>query len=407
MNEEETKEIKDINQIPQPEMVVEQTPTVAPETQEEDTPVIVEPVEEPVLEPIPEEKEQKPNSNKKKLIIILIVVAVVLILAGVIILFTTKKEKKEESNTVQTRKVSNFEKVVTKSLKSGDLVKEINKGLEKNGIHTEKVSIISMDIDSDNDQELIVYAEEGTQKAIIQLELEEEVTYEDSYPLTAIDSLGYAYSSEKRKNLWFAESDGNYTIISTTKIIIQEETFLENYLVLTKTYENDVILKRAIEYHMDKNLDVKELEKTKIEKKDFEEDNQITTSELSKKFEEYLEKKQEEDKKKKEEEERLAKEEELKQKLSGTLQLGSHSFQYGTYNVYDANGNFDGQLILYKDLTCEHKGSSCTYTVGTIKDEEGKEYPGISLNSGQKYIVSNQTGELTDLTKTISIRYAG
>ena len=50
------------------------------------------------------------------------------------------------------------------SLKDGSFDKEIKKGLTENEINADSVCILNMDIDSDLEQELVVYAEEGKVK---------------------------------------------------------------------------------------------------------------------------------------------------------------------------------------------------------------------------------------------------
>ena len=387
---EDTKEIKDLKELePTREEEVEVAETQPVEVEEEKS---------------TEKKEKKPV-NKKVIFIIVGVVAAILLIAILVILFLPKE--KEEKEKKQDPKVSNFVKVVTESLESGELVKEINKGLQENSISADKVLIMSMDFDSDKDQELMVYAEDGDKKYLLQLEIDENVTYDDSYPMTSKDSIGYVYSGEKDSNFWYTEYEKNYTIVSSTKKIIKEDDFLENYFVLTQTYKEKAIFQNAVEYNMDKNLDVEKLEEKAFSNKDLLADNDIEEKDIKDAYKDYLKKKEEEDKKKKEEEEAKAAEEELQKKLSGTLQLGNAHYKFGTYNIYDAKGNPDGKLILYSDMTCEHKGLSCTYTVGSARDSEEKEVPGISLSTGQIYIVSKTEGELTDETETFSIRYAG
>ena len=360
-----------------------------------------------------EVKEEAPTKEKKpmnlKLILICAGAALLVIVMIVVVLFVlpNKKEESKTQQKVQDKTTeSAFVRVVKESIESGEFIKEINKGLEINGLSAESVSLLSLDIDSDNEQEIIVYVEDAVKKYILQLEVDERVFYEDSFQVDSKDSLGFAYSAEKNLNYWYTEFEKNFTIIASAKKVIKEEDFLKNLFPLTKTYDEKPILTTAIEYKMDKNLDVSRLEFRSISNKGLLDNNQMKSEDIRAAYDKYLKAKEEEEAKKKEEEEQKAKEEEEAKKLAGSLQLGTSSYKYGTYNVYAKDGSIDGTLVIYGDLTCVHKGIECSYTVGEVRGEKDAVVTGITLSTGQIYIPSSVAGELTDREGSVSIRFA-
>lgn len=350
--------------------------------------------------------DKKPRN--KKIIIIVVIVVLLLAIAGGVAFFVLNKPKKKQSSVVQEKVISNdsqFVKAIKSSLKNESFDKEIKKGLVENNINSETVFLLNLDIDSDNEQEILVFAEENEKKVILQLEVDEEVLYDDSYPVDAKDSLGYVYSPEKTETFWYTEHTKNYTIIGSTKKIIKEEDFVANYYALTKTYQNQPVIAGAIEYKFDKKLDASQLEKKAITNEDLLVDNKIEKDNIKEMYDKYLKEKEEAEKKKKEEEEAKAKQEEETRKLSGSLKIGDSSYRFGTYNVYTSDGSLDGTLILYGDLTCVHKGITCTYTVGEVRGANDTLVPGISLSTGQIYVTSTKEGTLTNAEETVSIEY--
>ena len=264
-----------------------------------------------------------------------------------------------------------------------------------------------MDLDSDGDQGIVVYAEGSNTKAIIQLEVDGEVTYDDSFPVDTKDSIGYAYSNEKDETYWYTEFAKNYTIISSAKKIIKEEDFLQSYFSLTKTYKEKPVLNHCVDYKMDKELDVKQLEKDAITKEKLLKDNDIKEEEIKDAYKKYLTEKEEQEKKEKEEAEKKAKEEEERKKLSGTLLLGTKTYKYGIYTVYNSEGEEETKMALYSDLSCSYGGNTCDYTIGEVRGQDDELAPGISLSTGQMFVITEEDGVLLEPSKQLHAKYTG
>ncbi|MBR3210515.1 MAG: hypothetical protein IKF71_01075 [Bacilli bacterium] len=389
MEEEEiTKEIKNINEI-------ELEPI---QEEEEEKTASTEP-------PVEEEKKNPPKNKKKIWMIVGIVGGILFLIILLLILFLPRNKKNDSSNQVSKSKDSKFVSVLKESLKSGEFDKAIQEGLRENGVEVDSVCILRMDLDSDGDYGLVVYVD-GNKKILLQLDTEITVSYEDSFPLDAKDSLGYAYSSEKDENYWYTESEKNYTIISSAKKIIKEEDFLNTYFSLTKTYKEKPILNHCIAYKFDKQLDAKTIEKNTIKVKDLLKDNNIKQEEIKEAYHKYLTEKTEKEQKEKEEAEKQAQEEELQKKTSGTFTLGNRSFKYGAYKILTAEQEEEGIMNLYADGTCTYKDASCKYQLGEVRNEEDELVPGITLNNGKTFIASPE-GELLEPKEKISARYNG
>ena len=392
MDEEEiTKEIKNINELettPVQEDVVEEKEVVEEASVEQQEPV-----------------EEKPKDKKKLWIIIGIVVAVLLLIIILLIVLIPKNKKTDESKKKSND--SRFVASIKSSIESGEFDKAIKKGLSANDIKADSVCILRMDLDSDGDAGLVVYAEDSTNKAIIQLEVDESVSYDDSFPVDAKDSIGYVYSSEKRESYWYTEYTKSYTIISTAKKIIKEEDFLNDYFALTKTYQEKPILDHCMEYKFDQELDAKEIEKNAITVKKLLEDNNIKEDEISDAYKKYLTEKEEKEKKEKEEAEQKAKEEEQAKKLSGTFRLGDRSYNYGTYQLYTVDNAEDGKMLLYSDGTCSYKEKACTFQIEDIRGSQDELVPGISLSNGKSFMASEDNGVLIEPAESFLARYTG
>jgi len=414
MGDEITKEIKNISELEEKEIVEEQSDSIeenttleddinevsTSETVNEETEGQEEKPEEPVII-----KEEKPN--KKKIIFIVSGIIIGLIILIILVLVLTHKGDKKEKNTTKKNNDSPFVTTIKDSLKDGSFDKEIKNGLTTNEINADTVCILNMDIDSDLEQEVVVYAEEGTKKAILQLEVYEGVSLEDSFPVDTKDSIGYAYSSERKENYWYTLSNKNYTIISSAKKIIKEEDFLNNYFALTSTYKQKPILNNCVDYKLDGKLDAKKLEKSAIKNEDVLKDNNIKEDEIADAYTKYIKEKTEKEAKEKEEAEKKAKEEAERKKLEGTLKLGNYNYKYGTYNLNTADGESDGVMVLYSDLTCEFKGVACTFTVGEVRGENDELVPGINLSGGQTFITTTDEGVMVNPDNATLAKYAG
>ncbi len=292
MDEEKTKELKKISDI---------EITQEPQLKEE--------INNHPNDQSEAKKEESPK-NKKKIWLIIGICSIVLVLIVIIIILIQNGKKDEPNLQTSNNKDSKFVSFLKESIKSGELDKAIKEGLNDNNIDANSVCILSMDLDSDGQEGLVVYVD-ADKKMILQLDTEAMISYEDSFPIDAKDSLGYVYSKEKDENYWYTEFEKNYTIISSSKKIIKEEDFLNNYFALTKTYKQKPILNHCIEYRFDKELNAQKIEKNTIKTKDLLKDNNIKQEEVKEAYNKYITEKKEQEQKAKEEAEQKAKEEQL------------------------------------------------------------------------------------------------
>lgn len=313
-----------------------------------------------------DKEKTKKKSNKKKIIIISVLSVILIILIAVaVFLFLNKNNKKDEP------KRSAYYKTIEKELDNKTLGEKFDKALAKNDIDAGSVKIISIDIDSDNKQDLVAYAEDSSKKYILNFNVSSSVTYEDSYQVTSSSSIGYAYSKEDKNTYYYTEYNDQYTVISDTKKIMSKEDFEENYYVVTTKYDNSNILDDAIDYDLDDDLDIEELENNKITKKSLLKSNNLTTSTVEDKAIKYFTDKQKEQEqlaKEKEEQEKEAAEE---RKKNAGFTLGEYVMKYGKYV-----GTLDDMketITLNYDSTATFESSNgttytCTWTVGTATD---------------------------------------
>lgn len=390
MDEEITKEIKTINEIP----------TTPEETYVE----ILDDVEEK------QEEQAEPNkrqNHKKKIWMIGGIGTGVLLLIILAIVLIPKNGTQSTQLKVVDSTDSKFASVMKKALKSGDFDRVLKEGLNENEIETDSVCLLRMDLDSDGDQGLVAYAEESDKKILIQIEVDGNIYYDDSYPLDTKDSLGYAYSSEKEENYWYTEHEKNYTIISSAKKIIKEEDFLSSFFPLTKTYQQKPVLSNCMEYHFDKKLDVEKLEKNVLTENLLLKDNNMKKEDIKEAYKKYLEEKEEEEKKKQEEEEQKKQEEEEQRKITGTLKIGEKNYKYGAYKLYTQEGSEDGTMYLYSDGTCVYKDVDCKYQIGEVRNETDELVPGITLNNGKSFINSTEEATLIEPKELIQAKQEG
>lgn len=325
--------------------------------------------------------KNKKKSNKKKIIIISVLSIILIILIAVaVFLLLNKNNKKDEP------KRSEYYKTIAKELDNKTLGDKFDKALAKNDIDAGSVKVISIDIDSDNKQDLVAYAEDSNKKYILNFDVSSSVTYEDSYQVTSSSSIGYAYSKEDKNTYYYTEYNNQYTVISDTKKIMSKEEFEENYYVVTTKYDNSNILDDAIDYDLDDDLDIEELENNKITKKSLLKSNNLTTSTVEDKAIKYFTDKQKEQEKlakEKEEQEKLEAEE---RKKNAGFTLGEYTMKYGKY--VGTLSDMKETITLNYDLTATYESSdgktyTCTWTVGTATDGQDAltavEAPAVNL----------------------------
>lgn len=350
-----------------------------------------------------DKNKDKKKSNKKKIIIISVLSLILIILIVVaVFLFLNKNNKKDEPNR------SEYYKAIEKELDNKTLGKKFDKALEKNNIDTASVKVISIDIDSDNKQDLVAYAEDSSKKYILNFDVSSNVTYEDSYQVTSSSSFGYAYSKEDKTTYYYTEYNGQYTVISDTKKIMSKEEFEENYYIVTNKYDNSDILSDSIDYDLDDDLDIEELENNKITKKGLLESNDLTTSSVEEKASKYFTDKQEEKERLAKEQEEKEKQEAEERKKNAGFTVGNYTLKYGKYV-----GTLDDMketIVLNYDRTATYDDSNgraftCTWSVGTAWDgqdaDSAVEAPAVNITcngaSVSLFAMSNKTLRDTDL----------
>ena len=417
--EEDTKRLDTIDDLKDEEIIEEDseiTEEIIEEVEEEEEPKIKEEIIEEVEEeeePKIIKKDVKPKSKKKTIIIISIAISILIICLIITILLLNKN--KDPDIISKDPFINN----INKNLKNGTLSREVKKALKENSLDTNKVYLISLDIDSDKEQELIAYASDEENNYLLNFDVDEDISYEESYELDSKESLIYSYSINDNKAYWVTINKDNYAIISDTVKIINKEDYTNNYYDITNKYNNDYILDNTIKYYLGKQLDLEDLEDNQFTNKELLKDNSISLDKIKEKAIKYKEEinnkeKEELEKQKMEQEEKVKKkmEEDAKKNTSSNLKVGSYTYNFGTYNIVNTDGTIAGTLELNSDYSCVHLGNYCTYTIDeNIDVTEDPEQPasiaGIVLSDGQKYIVSKYTNQFTDLSGLIIVKYKG
>lgn len=307
--------------------------------------------------------EKKKLSKKKIVIISIIVVLVIAILiTSILIIFKKDKKKPKEKDT--------FGDIVSKRAKDGSLNKRIETGLLKYEIEPEYVKLMGIDIDSDNDKELVVYAEDEKNKIFIQLDVDmkdKSIDYQETYPANSFDSLKYVYSIKDDENYWSIEYGDDRTIISDKDTLVTSENFDNDYYVITNEYNEGVIFENATFYYLkEKEVSANELNEASFTNKELLKDNGITQKEVKESAEKYQKErkeKQEEEKKKEEEEKKQEEEKKKQEQTNNTFTVEGKILKYGKYTavekiVYD-------NLIINRDKTAVLDGKGCSWSKTT------------------------------------------
>lgn len=296
--EEKTKELKRIEDLE--EKHEDDIPTKKLETVSEEEILneeVVEEETEPVLEeqkveettPPVEKKEKKKISKKKLFIIIGISIAVLIIL--IVVLLLLLKPKKEEKTKVERIKYTEYGETIYKSLEKGDLDKIIKENLEKNKIKASTVTLLNIDIDSDKRQDLVVFASENNNKILLNLNVKDEVSYENSYKLDSKEGIGYLYSISDDNFYWYVENGIRIKPLDNHSNYIEIEDVKNkySYYLITKEYKNENIIEYGLKYNFDKKLDIEELEEKAITISDMQKDIKISKEDAKKKLENDIE----------------------------------------------------------------------------------------------------------------------
>ena len=332
-------------------------------------------------EPPEKSKKDKVKNNKKKSkkpLIISIVVIFIIILIIVVLLFLNNNK------SIDNR--SKYYKAIENSLDSGKLSDTFDYVLKKLKVDATHAKLLAIDIDSDKSLDLVAYIENKNQNYILNFEVDDGVYYEENYEISEIKNFGYAYSYIDNNLYWFTINNHEYTVISNGKKIMSKEEFEENYYIVTIKYDNSNILDDAIDYDLDDDLDIEELEKNKITKKSLLKSNNLTTSTVEDKAIKYFTDKQKEQEKlakEKEEQEKLEAEE---RKKNAGFTLGEYTMKYGKY--VGILSDMKETITLNYDLTATYESSdgktyTCTWTVGTATDGQDAltavEAPAVNL----------------------------
>ena len=275
--EEKTKELKKIDEIEDTLEEQEHTKKINIVSEEE---ILKDEIseekeenkqlEEPIIEHNIDDKPIKENkkTSKKKLLIIIGIIFIIIIILLVIIILLNKNPKQE----IKKEKVdySDYGNTIYKSLEKGKLDSIINEELKKNKIKTNTVTLLNIDIDSDNRQDLVVFASENNNKILLNLNVKDEVSYEKSYRLDSRNSIGYLFSRKDEKFYWYVNYNNKIFPIDghSNYIKIDSEENMFQYDLITQKYKNEIIMDYGLKYNFDKKLDIEELEELKISNKD-------------------------------------------------------------------------------------------------------------------------------------------
>ena len=375
--DEKTKELKTIDDLETVEE--EKTPTKKLDTiseeeilKDENLEEKEEQVEEHVVEEIKEDnikeepKKEKEKISKKKIFIIIgISVAVIIILLVAILLLL--KPKKEETTKKEIVKYTEYGETIYKSLEDGNLDKVIKDNLEKNNIKVNTVTLLNMDLDSDNRQDLVVFASDNTNKMILILKVKDVVSYGEYYKLDSKDSIGYLFNKESEKFFWYVENNNRiYPIDKHSSSITKEDLNNNfNYYLITNKYKNEQIIEYGLKYNFNKKLDIKELEEKAITNKEMQSDIKISIDEIKKELDN---KEAEYSKKQKEEYEKNETEKNNNFKKDFPLETAKKVLEvsltnYNAKDVRDEENRFDKEL--FHDSTYDGEFKAKVTTEGT------------------------------------------
>ena len=358
--EEKTKEIKkieDLEEIDEETSHTKQLDVISEEEILKDE-IVEENNEEEINEDnneeniVAEKKVPEKKKSKKILLIVIGIIVILLVTILIIILLLNKQKKEIPVSKNEIVDYSDYGNAIKNSIEKGKLDKIIKEELEKNNIKTETVTLLNIDIDSDNRQDLVVYASDNSNnnKILLNLNVKEEVSYEKSYKLDSKESIGYIYSKEADTFYWYVENNKKICPIDnhSTYINKEDERFIYYYYILTTKYKNENIIEYGLKYNFDKKLDIEELEEKEITNNEIISDAKINKEEVRRKLEDYL--KEYSDKKKAEYEKSLKDREET---ITNYLAADTKD-EKGNYDVSKFHdSSYDGE---YK-LTVKEEGN--------------------------------------------------
>ena len=361
---------------------------------------VEEAVDEPVIQRVIDVEEEK-KQKKLKIVLIIVgaIVGITLLILLMILLFSPSKKKSD----VQHREIedSSFSGIINRSIKEGEFDRELESALKSLSMNTNKAYLLSMDLDSDDNLDLVAYVEDENKKYLLQFEVDEEVLLEEAYPLTNKESFGYVYSLSQNISNWCSVNDEQYTIIHHRRMVLKSDDFFKEYYIVTQNYNDQKVLNNAIEYVINEDFDASLLEKIKITKESLLENNQMTTMDMRNKAEEYFKQRKEEEEKNNAE---ALKAKELEEQKNEVFGLNGVILRYGTY--VQESGSY-GNLVLNKNGSCMIGSLECKWSLSSYDFSSGS-VPAILIqfNDIDLYVSSWSSNNLTDKNNW-SVMYQG
>lgn len=183
----------------------------------------------------------------------------ILIIIGVVIGITIKPK---ENNKTSNKNMTTFSKRIKYYAEEKNLNSTIRDRLVKTRINTDKVKIKGIDIDSDNELELLIYAKADKKEAIFILKEDKKHNdLEQSGLIYTAENIKliYAYSIKDDKNIWYANTDKSYYSIKygeKNPFEVEEKFNDNNYVISTENFS------KYTTYNLNTNkFDTKELVK--------------------------------------------------------------------------------------------------------------------------------------------------
>ena len=361
---------------------------------------VEEAVEEPVIQKVIDVEEEKRKKITKTILIVLgSILGILLIVTVAVILFSPKKKE----GTIQRRELedSSYSGVINRSIRDGEFDRELESALKSVGITTDKVYLISMDLDSDEILELVAYAENEEKHYLLQFDVDEEVLFDDSFPLNNKESFGYVYSISQNTSNWCSVMGDQYTIIHHRKMVLKKEDFDKEYYIVTQDFNGKKTLDNALEYQINGDFDATLLDEISITKESLLKDSQMTAQEMRAKAEDHFKQKKEEEDKNNAESEKAKLMEEQKNEVFG---VNGVILRYGTYS--QESGSY-GDFTINKNGTCTIGSIDCNWSI-VNHNFDGSDISSILIKVGDQevYVSSWSSNRISD-NSNWSVVYQG
>ena len=253
-----------------------------------------------------------------------------------------------------------------------------------------------MDIDSDNEKELVGYAEDGSKKYILKFEVYDgDVIYEDKYQVDSQEALNYSYSMSEDKIYWTTAYMSEYTVIKHPKRVLKSVDYSNDFYLVADKYKEKSFFDSGIEYRSGSKINASKLEKNEITHKKILEDKKLTDSgvkEMAVKIK--TEKEQalqaEEEAKKQKEREETANIEN-----STAVNINGLTMHYGNY--HESGTILYGNFVIHQNGTCELGGNDCTWYFGSHDFGKGPE-KSIEVQRGSEtlHFTCHENDKITD-----------